>query len=123
MSVKGGSECIVTLDHVEQKDTSGAGRKEIQKVLDMTTLLIMHNAQHDLMWLWECGFKYNGDIYDTMLAEYLLLRGQKQPLSLEACAQRYELEVQKEDTLKTYFKEEMMLIFLTFNLSNFPSKD
>mgnify|MGYP003667282749 CR=1 FL=1 len=80
MSVKGSSECIVTLDHVEQKDTSGAGRKEIQKVLDMTTLLIMHNAQHDLMWLWECGFKYSGDIYDTMLAEYLLLRGQKQPL-------------------------------------------
>jgi len=105
MAVKGGSECIVTLDHVEQKDTSGAGRKEIQKVLDMTTLLIMHNAQHDLMWLWECGFKYSGDIYDTMLSEYILLRGQKEPLSLDACAQRYELDVQKQDTLKKYFKE------------------
>jgi len=83
------SVCIVTLDHVEQKDTTGAGRREIQKVLDMTTLLIMHNAQHDLMWLWECGFKYDGKIYDTMLAEYILLRSVKEPLSLEACAQRY----------------------------------
>ena len=25
------SVCIVTLDHVEQKDTTGAGRREIQK--------------------------------------------------------------------------------------------
>jgi DNA polymerase I-like protein with 3'-5' exonuclease and polymerase domains len=96
---------IVTLDHVEKKDTSGAGRKLIQQILDMTTLLIMHNAQHDLMWLWECGFKYDGPIYDTMLAEYILLRGQKDSLSLEACAERRNLNAQKDDTLKRYFKE------------------
>jgi len=96
---------IVTIDHVEKKDTSGAGRKLVQQVLDMTTLLIMHNAQHDLMWLWECGFKYDGPIYDTMLAEYILLRGQKDPLSLEACAERRNLNAKKDDTLKRYFKE------------------
>ena len=96
---------IVTLDHVSHQDTSGAGRKLIQEVLDMTTLLIGHNLQHDLMWLWECGFKYDGDIYDTMLAEYVLLRGQKQPLGLGACAERRGLEAQKDDTLKRYFKE------------------
>ena len=96
---------LVTLDHVEKKDTSGAGRKLTQQILDMTTLLIMHNAQHDLMWLWECGFKYDGPIYDTMLAEYILLRGQKEPLSLEACAERRQLNAQKDDTLKRYFKE------------------
>ena len=96
---------IVTLDHDQQKDTGGKGRKLVQDVLDMTDLLIMHNASHDLMWLWECGFKYDGAIYDTMLAEYLLLRGQKQPLSLSACAERRNLEVQKDDTLKRYFKQ------------------
>ena len=96
---------IVTLDHDEQKDTSGKGRDFVQHALNMTTLLIMHNAQHDLMWLWESGYKYDGDIYDTMLAEYILLRGQKQPLSLAACAERRELSVQKDDTLKRYFKE------------------
>ena len=96
---------LVTLDHVEKKDTSGAGRKLTQQILDMTTLLIMHNAQHDLMWLWECGFKYDGPIYDTMLAEYILLRGQKEPLSLDACAERRQLNAQKDDTLKRYFKE------------------
>ena len=96
---------IVNLNHDEAKDTTGKGRKFVQQVLDMTTLLIMHNAQHDLMWLWESGFKYDGSIYDTMLAEYVLDRGQRSPLSLAACAERRQLEVQKDDTLKKYFKE------------------
>ena len=97
--------CIVTLDHNEKQDDDGSGRRIVQGILDRTTLLIMHNAQHDLMWLWECGYKYDGPIYDTMLAEYLLLRGQKQPLSLAACAERRNLPVQKDDTLKKYFKD------------------
>jgi len=96
---------IVNIDHDEAKDTSGAGNKLVQDILDLTTLLIMHNAQHDMMWLWESGFKYDGLIYDTMLAEYILDRGQRTPLSLGACAERRNLEVQKDDTLKRYFKE------------------
>jgi len=95
----------VTLDHNESKDTSGAGRALIQNVLDMTTLLIMHNARHDLMWLWESGFTYDGPIYDTMLAEYLLLRGQKDAISLSACAIRRDLAEQKEDYLSTCIKK------------------
>jgi len=95
----------VTLDHNEAKDTSGAGRALIQSVLDMTTLLIMHNARHDLMWLWESGFTYDGLIYDTMLAEYLLLRGQKDAISLSACAIRRDLAEQKEDYLSTCIKK------------------
>ena len=96
---------IVTLDHNEAKDTSGTGRALIQSVLDMTTLLIMHNARHDLMWLWESGFTYDGAIYDTMLAEYLLLRGQKDAISLSACAIRRDLAEQKEDYLSTCIKK------------------
>ena len=95
----------VTLDHNEAKDTSGAGRALIQSVLDMTTLLIMHNARHDLMWMWESGFTYDGPIYDTMLAEYLLLRGQKDAISLSACAIRRDLAEQKEDYLSTCIKK------------------
>ena len=95
----------VTLDHNESKDTSGAGRALIQNVLDMTTLLIMHNARHDLMWLWESGFTYDGPIYDTMLAEYLLLRGQKDAISLSACSIRRDLAEQKEDYLSTCIKK------------------
>jgi DNA polymerase I-like protein with 3'-5' exonuclease and polymerase domains len=35
----------------------------------------------------------------------VLQRGQKEPLSLEACAERYELDTKKQDTLKEYFKK------------------
>ena len=96
---------IKTLDHDELKDDTGFNKLDIQFALDNTKLLIMHNAQHDLMWLWECGYRYDGDIYDTMLAEYILDRGQRNPLSLEACAERRNLNFQKQDTLKKYFKE------------------
>ena len=40
-----------------------------------------------------------------MLSEYILQRGIKEPLSLEACAIRYDLETKKQGTLKEYFKQ------------------
>ena len=89
-------------EYLYHQDTGFDG---VQELLDKTTILIGHNIAYDLMWLWECGFKYDGDVFDTMLAEYILLRGQKKPLSLEACAERYELETRKQDTLKEYFKK------------------
>ena len=79
--------------------------ERVQWYLDEATVLICHNAAHDLLWLWESGFKYDGPVFDTMLAEYVLQRGIKEPLSLEACAERYELDTKKQDTLKEYFKK------------------
>jgi len=77
----------------------------VQWFLDQATVLICHNVAHDLLWLWESGFKYDGAVFDTMLVEYVLQRGIKEPLSLEACAERYELDTKKQDTLKEYFKK------------------
>ena len=99
-----GEEFSITFDHSEC-EPSYNGHKIVQEQLDKATVLIMHNAAHDLLWLWESGFTYDGPVFDTMLAEYVLQRGQKQPLSLEACAERYELDTQKQDTLKEYFKK------------------
>jgi len=76
----------------------------VQELLDQATVLIGHNIVHDLLWLWECGFKYDGTVFDTMLGEYILQRGQKEPLSLEACAIRHDLDTKKQDTMKEYFK-------------------
>ena len=98
-----GHEDIVTFDHSEQQPTT-EGRSIVQRKLDETSLLIMHNASHDLMWLWESGFTYEGAIFDTMLGEYILQRGQKEPLSLEACAERYDLDTKKQDSLKEWLK-------------------
>jgi DNA polymerase I-like protein with 3'-5' exonuclease and polymerase domains len=79
----------------------------VQELLDQATILIGHNIVHDLLWLWECGLKYDGAVFDTMLVEYVLQRGQKQPLSLEACANRYDLVTKKQDTMKDYFKNKV----------------
>ena len=83
--------------------------EKIQSLLDSATMLIGHNIVHDLMWLWESNFTYDGEIFDTMLGEYILQRGQKQPLSLEACAERYNLETKKQSTMKEYFKNGTLM--------------
>ena len=99
-----GNKAIVTFDHSEEPAT-GFGREMVQDWLDQATIIIAHNAAYDLLWLWESGFKYDGPVFDTMLGEYVLQRGQKEPLSLEACAERYELDTKKQDTLKEYFRK------------------
>ena len=88
-------------EHLSKRDYSD----RVQWYLDQATVLICHNVAHDLLWLWESGFKYDGPVFDTMLVEYVLQRGIKEPLSLEACAERYELDTKKQDTLKEYFKK------------------
>ena len=100
-----GDKRLLPFDHKEATERDKNNSCVLQRMLDTTTLLIGHNLQYDLSWLWCNGFKYDGDIYDTMLAEYLLMRGQKQPLSLEQCALRRGLKYQKDDTLKTYYKK------------------
>ena len=95
---------IFVFDHKEKRITDDDSKERLQRVLDNTTLLIGHNLQYDLQWLWACGFEYQGQIFDTMLGEYILQRGQKQSVSLENCALRYDLDMKKSDTLKDYFR-------------------
>jgi len=97
-----GQEDVIVFDHSEREHTYH-GHNLLQKWLDEATVLICHNAAHDLLWIWESGFKYDGPVFDTMLAEYVLQRGIKEPLSLEACAERYALDTKKQGTLKEYF--------------------
>ena len=90
-------------EYLFNMDSGGTQHIDIQELLDRATILIGHNIAYDLMWLWECGFKYEGPVFDTMLTEYILQRGIKEPLHLKDCADRYNLETKKEDTLKEYF--------------------
>ena len=98
-----GDEAIVSFDHSECSPPDVQSHLLVQSYLDKATIIIAHNAAYDLLWLWESGFKYDGPVFDTMLGEYVLQRGQKEPLSLEACADRYLLDTRKQDTLKEYF--------------------
>jgi len=112
IQVEGEEPNHYTFDHTEY-DCKYEYRKrdcdEVQDILDRTTELIAHNAPHDLLWLWETGFKYDGAVWDTMLAEYVLQRGQKEPLSLEAVAERRDLAVKKQDTLKEYMRQGLAI--------------
>ena len=86
--------------------------ERVQMFLDSHSPDCAH-AAHDLAWLWESGFKYDGPIFDTMLAEYVINAGQKR--RLEACAERYELEVQKQDTLKKYMADGVSIRDIPYN--------
>ena len=79
-------------------------KKEVQDILNKTTLLIGHNIKFDLLWLWEAGFNYNGRIYDTMIGEYVLGRSTKQSLKLKDCCSRRGVS-QKLDTTEQYIKD------------------
>mgnify|MGYP003116147422 FL=1 len=66
---------------------------KLQSILDKTTLMVGHNLKFDLSWLLECGFKYEGKIWDTMVAESVLFRGQRRPLSLKECCRRRKIGI------------------------------
>ena len=119
-----GNEAIVTFDHAEHPPTD-RGAQIVQDLLDRAPLLIMHNAAHDLIWLWESGFTYNGPVFDTMLGEYVLQRGQTtNPVSLEACAERYELDTKKQDTMKEWLKAGKQVRDMPYQeLSDYLSAD
>ena len=108
-------QCLTfPFDHADRPNQDDYYER-VQMMLDEATVLICHNAAHDLLWLWESGFKYDGPVFDTMLAEYVLQRGQKEPLSLEACAERYELDTKKQDTLKDYFAKGVSTRDIPYN--------
>ena len=96
---------FVWFHHAKQNFNTISSSQKIQKVLDSTTLLVGHNIKFDLMWLWETGFAYNGEVYDTMLGEYMLLRGQKWGISLADCCERRNITLKKSQLVEDYLKQ------------------
>ena len=78
------------------------GKLIIQNYLSTCTLLIGHNIKHDLKWLYSCGFTYEGEVWDTQLAEYILQRGAKKQLSLAMLAEEHDLPRKKSDLIQNY---------------------
>ena len=93
---------FVWFNHDEKVPDAKMSHSQIQDVLDKTTLLVGHNIKFDLVWLWESGFKYNKRVYDTMIGEYLLLRGQKWGVSLAESCKRRRVSQKKDDLVTDY---------------------
>lgn len=96
-------EEYLCIKHTDNKSNACA-RDYIEEQLNMTTLLVGHNIKFDLSWLLECGFKYKGPVYDTMIYEYLKLGGVHGALDLSSCCSRYNIET-KDDRPKEYIKD------------------
>jgi DNA polymerase I-like protein with 3'-5' exonuclease and polymerase domains len=92
-------------NHKDKKDMQWEV-KLLQQILDNATLIIGHNLKFDMSWLYECGFKYDGPLYDTMIFEYVTSKGRKPYLSLSACAERYGLPP-KKDILVEYLSQRI----------------
>ena len=86
----------------EPKTLAGAGL--FQKALDHADLVIGHNIKFDLTWIRECGFIYEGPIYDTMVAEYILAKAQRWPLGLAALAEKYGVTQKEKDLVTPYLE-------------------
>lgn len=89
-----------------QEPPTPRGRKLLQDALSDTYVMIGHNIKFDLGWLLECGFTYNGVLWDTMVVEYVLSKGVKRPLDLDSCLKRYKLEG-KDERIKEYMDNKV----------------
>ena len=80
--------------------------QKIQDDLDKADVLVGQNIKFDITWLRACGFKYDGHLYDTMVAEYLRAKTRKWSLSLESLAKRYNVKQKEVDLIAPYLKDK-----------------
>ena len=90
--------------HSTEPKTIGAAGL-FQKALDYADVLVGHNIKFDLAWIRECGFVYNGNVYDTMVAEYILAKSQSKPLGLAYLAEQYDVTRKEKDLVADYLED------------------
>jgi len=90
--------------HSTQPPTPDAAEK-FQKALKFADVVVGQNIKFDLSWIRDCGFTYEGHIYDTMVAEYILARARRWPLGLASLAEKYSGVQKQTDLVAPYFKE------------------
>lgn len=75
-----------------------------QRALKFADVLVGQNIKFDLQWIRECGFVYDGDVYDTMVAEYILSKARRWPLGLAALARKYGVTQKETDLVAPYIE-------------------
>ena len=89
--------------HSTEPPTQAAAEK-FQLALNHADVLVGQNIKFDLQWIRECGFIYDGDIYDTMVAEYILSKARRWPLGLAALARKYGVTQKETDLIAPYLE-------------------
>ena len=75
-----------------------------RRELKNATYVVAHNAKFDIAWLREIGIECNTKIIDTMISEYVLSKGVRGKLSLDALSQKYDT-LRKQSTLADAFSK------------------
>ena len=88
-----------------QKEPHDFAPELFQDALDDADVVVGQNIKFDLSWIRECGFVYDGEIYDTMVAEYVLSKAQRWPLGLASLAEKYDVTKKEKDLVAPYLKE------------------
>ena len=88
--------------HNEQKTPDDP--EPLRAALSEADVLIAHNAKFDVLWLLEMGMPIPPKIFCTMVAEYLLSKGQRRLIGLKATAERRGLSKKKSDLVDDLFK-------------------
>ena len=102
LNVDTGEEDYVAVYHNE-KAHSADRRAEVKNKIQSADILIGHNIKYDLQWLWASGIEYDGMVYDTMIGEYILARGERVSISLANSCERRGLANKKSDITKEYW--------------------
>ena len=92
--------------HKDAPIIDGSQYTWIQSDLNKADVLVGQNIKFDITWLRACGFKYDGHLYDTMVAEYLRAKSRKWSLSLESLAKRYNVKQKEVDLIAPYLKDK-----------------
>ena len=82
-----------------------AAAEGFQLALNHADLVVGQNIKFDLQWIRDCGFTYEGHIYDTMVAEYILSKARRWPLGLAALAKKYDTVQKEKDLVQPYLDE------------------
>ena len=70
-----------------------------KRVLSNAKYIVAHNAKFDVAWLREIGIDCDVKIIDTMISEYVLNKGVRDKLSLDALSHKYDT-TKKQGVLK-----------------------
>ena len=87
--------------HADEPPTYSAAQ-DFQTSLNYADIVVGQNIKFDLQWIRDCGFTYEGHVYDTMVAEYILSKARRWPLGLAALAKKYDTVQKEKDLVQPY---------------------
>lgn len=99
------SAWLASEDVQQRRSTSSYYRRggefeqnDLLESIRRTDFIVAHNAKFELQWLKRCGLDLSTVVvFDTQIAEYVLLGNKKAGISLDECAKRYKLSA--KDTI------------------------